>query len=297
MRHLSLAVVACILITAPAKAQMPAPSRETIPAPIQTGAFDLLEGAPDREIWHLDNKLIAVRNVTKPTLTPFLPVGQPGGPAVIVAPGGGFLGLAIEKEGWQVARWLANHGIAAFVLKYRVLHTPDSQSEFAEKLARALKGEKVDMPSPPHDTPPEALADGLAAIRYVRAHAASYGIDPTRVGVMGFSAGGVLSRSIVEHAGKDMPAFIAPIYPTMTAITAPDNAPPMFVAVAADDFLLAEAGGPFLIDSYRKAGKSVEFHMFAAGGHGFGPGAPGAPTENWLESFSRWLRTTGLLRH
>jgi acetyl esterase/lipase len=213
-----------------------------------------------------------------------------------VAPGGGFLGLAIEKEGWDVARWFANHGVAAFVLKYRVLPTPTSQAEFADKLSRMIKGEKTDM-SPPDDTPPEALADGLAALRHVRAHAAEFGVDPARIGFMGFSAGGFLTRSVVANAGTDMPAFAAPIYPNMRPMAVPDNAPPMFVAIASDDFLIGMADGQTaLIDSYRKAGKPIEFHLFQRGGHGYGLGNAADTTSQWPELMLRWLDVNGLLK-
>ena len=285
----------CLAVAPVAHAQVPGPSRETMAAPAQPGVVQLMVNAPDQEIWHLDNGLAAVRNVTRPTLMPFLPTGKASGAAVIIAPGGGFLGLAIEKEGWQIARYCADHGIAAFVLKYRVLHTPTSQPEFVDQLARAIKGEKVGF-GLPDDTPPEALADGMAALRYVRGHAAEYHIDPKRVGFMGFSAGGFLTRSIVENAGAEMPAFVAPIYPNMTPLKVPDNAPPMFVAVAADDFLLAKAGGPHLFESYQAAGKSIEFHLFASGGHGFGPAPKGSPAEGWLDLWYRWLRARAIIK-
>lgn len=278
-------------------AQLPEMSRETIPAPAQPGAIALpfAPGVPDREVWHMDGDLRAVRNVTRATLTPFLPTHGATGAAVIVAPGGGFLGLAIEKEGWQVARWLADHGVAAFVLKYRVLQTPASQPEFVDKLARAIGGEKVGF-AMPDDTPDAAFADGLAALRLVRAKAQTYGVDPARVGFMGFSAGGFLTRSLVERAGTDAPAFAAPIYPNMTAMRVPANAPPMFVAVAADDFLLARVKGTPLVDSYRAAKRSIEFHLFASGGHGFGTGITGTPTAGWMDQYLRWLGAQGFLK-
>ena len=139
------------------------------------------------------------------------------------------------------------------------------------------------------------MADGIAALRQVRANAASYGIDPKRVGFMGFSAGGFLTRSVVEKGGADRPDFAAPIYPDMGAMTVPADAPPMFVAIAADDFLLARQKGLPLLDSYRAAGKSIEFHLFSSGGHGFGAGPAGSPEEGWLELMYRWMRTQGLL--
>jgi len=291
-RITALVAALAVMASAPVAAQMPGPSRDTIAAPVQPGAIALpAPGDPDREIWHLDNGQIAVRNVTWPTLTPFRPVGRASGAAVIIAPGGGFLGLAIEKEGWDVARWFANHGVTAFVLKYRVLPTPASQAEFVDQLTRMIRGEKVEGGfSLPDDTPPAAYADGLAALRFVRAHAADYGIDPHRVGFMGFSAGGFLTRSLLEKSGAERPDFAGPIYPNMAAIKVPADAPPMFVAVASDDFLLAKVNGFPLVEAYRAAGRPVEFHLFASGGHGFGAGVAGTPTEGWLDVMLRWLR-------
>ena len=293
-----LIALAAAMLAPPAAAQMPAPSHEAIAAPAQAGAIPLpfAAGTPDREVWHLDNGLVAVRNVTHPTLLPFRPEGRAEAAAVIIAPGGGFLGLAIEKEGWDIARYFARHGITAFVLKYRVLPTPPSQADFADKLARMLRGETVAGGfAPPADTTPEAYADGLAALGWVRAHAAQYGIDPHRVGFMGFSAGGFLTRSLVEQAGADRPDFAAPIYPNMAAIKVPADAPPMFVAIAGDDFLLKRVTGFPLVESYHAAGAPIEFHLLAGGGHGFGAGVAGTPTEGWLELMLHWLNTQHIL--
>lgn len=296
MRGLLTAALLACAIAVPAAAQ-PRVSRDAIAAPAQPGAINLpvAQTYPYKEVWHLDGTQLAVRNVVQPTLTPFLPVGRCGGPAVIVAPGGAFLGLAIEKEGWDVARWLANHGVAAFVLKYRLLHTPDDQGEFADELAKGMSGQPSTV-KPPEATPPEALADGLAALRHVRAHAKDYCVDPKRVGFMGFSAGGFLTLSTITDGGADKPAFAAPIYPNMAAIAVAADAPPIFVAIAADDFLLKRVQGLPLIHSYRTAGKPVEFHLFASGGHGFGLGVPGTPPATWPEAFVRWLDAIGMLK-
>jgi acetyl esterase/lipase len=113
---------------------------------------------------------------------------------------------------------------------------------------------------------------------------------------MGFSAGGFLTLSTITDGGADKPAFAAPIYPNMAAISVPDDAPPMFVAIASDDFLLTREKGLPLIDSYRAAGKPVEFHLFASGGHGFGLGVPGTPPAAWPEAFLRWLDAIGMLK-
>lgn len=271
-------------------------STETVAAPAQPNTITLPTAEKvDREVWHPgDLGRFAVRNVTRPTLTLFQPVGKPSPASVIIAPGGAFLGLEMDKEGWEVARWFANHGITAFVLKYRTLPTPSDQKLFVTELDKMIAGQKATF-APPADTPAEALADGLAALRHVRSNAASFGIDPKRVGFMGFSAGGFLTRSLVEKGGADRPDFAAPIYPNMGPMTVPADAPPMFVAIAADDFLLAREKGLPLLDSYRAAGKSIEFHLFSSGGHGFGAGPAGSPEEGWLELMYRWMRTQGML--
>lgn len=268
--------------------------------PAQPGAVPLPSvppGTPDAAQWMTQNAELGVRNVNRPTLLPVLPKGPSTGAAVIVAPGGGFLGLAMDHEGWQVARWLADRGIAAFVLTYRVLPTPRDNDEFRIGYNALRNGGKTSF-GLPEDTPPEALADGLAALRHVRANAAAYGIDPQRVGFMGFSAGGFLARSVVEHGGADRPDFVAPIYPRMVAMKVPAGAPPMFVVVAADDFLLRGVDGLPLLESYRAAGASIEFHLLANGGHGFGleRGTAGKSSENWIALFHRWLGAIGMLR-
>jgi acetyl esterase/lipase len=235
-----------------------------------------------------------LRNVTQPTLTPVLPrAGKATGAAVIVAPGGAFLGLAIDKEGCQVAHWLADHGIAAFVLKYRLLPTPKSEEQFQSELASVLRGGKASF-APPDDTPPEAAADGLAALRYVRSHADQFRIDPKRVGFMGFSAGGFLTRTMVAQGSQDMPAFAAPIYPNMAPLRVPENAPPMFVAIGQQDFLLKKAGLN-LVDSYLAANKPIEFHLFSDDEHGFGAGVKGKTSTGWLELLHHWLDVRGFL--
>ncbi|PCD01909.1 esterase [Sphingomonas spermidinifaciens] len=288
-------ILTLLVAGTPAAAQVPRTMVPTHARP-QPGEVVLGDpGGPDREQWMLRDGGVDVRNITRPTLTPVLPVGPGSGAAVIVAPGGGFLGLAIEDEGWRVARWLANHGVAAFVLKYRVLPTPRDPAVWQDSLARAMRGERTGI-APPDDTPPEALADGLAALRHVRVQAGRYGIDPARVGFMGFSAGGFLTRSVVAKGGADAPAFAAPIYPNMKPMDVPANAPPMFVTIAADDSLLGQAGGFGLVDSYRAAGKSIEFHLLADGGHGFGLGKPGTASEGWIEAFYRWLGARGFLK-
>ncbi|MEO6092377.1 MAG: alpha/beta hydrolase [Novosphingobium sp.] len=290
-----LVVAAALTSASASQAQDPPLGLEVLPAPAQPNTVSLAtDNAPDREMWGLDDGKLSVRNVTRPTLTAFRPVGRASRAAVIIAPGGGFLGLAMEKEGWSVARQLANNGITAFVLKYRLLPTPVDQKTFVTELTKMIHGEKATF-GMPDDTPAEALADGIASLRYVRAHAPEFGLDPKKIGFLGFSAGGFLARTLIERGGADRPDFAAPIYPNMAGIAVPDNAPPIFIAVAADDFLLARVKGMPLVESYRTAGKSVELHLFAAGGHGFAGGKPGTPEEGWLDLMMRWMRTIGML--
>lgn len=294
-RLLSAALLGCAAFAATAHAQMEI-ARTTMPAPPQPGVIALpVAGCdPASEVWHPDAGKPAVRNVTCPTLLPFLPKSGATGAAVIVAPGGGFLGLAIDKEGYEIARWLADHGVAAFVLKYRTLPTPKDQDLFVDELMKLVRSQPSSMKLP-DDTPDIAREDGLAALRMVRASAVKFGIDPARLGFMGFSAGGFLSRTMALADKADRPAFTAPIYPNMAPLAVPADAPPMFVAIAQDDFLLAREKGFPLIESYRAAGRPIEFHLFPSGGHGFGIGQPGTPEEGWIELLYKWLRVSGIL--
>lgn len=253
-------------------------------------------GQPVEE-WFRQDGSLQVRNVSQATLTPFLPDRKAAtGAAVIVAPGGGFLGLAIEEEGFRVARWLSDHGIAAFVLKYRVLPTPQDPQTFRRELVAVRSGQGQASFRPPADTPPEALADGQAALRHVLSNAKTYGIDPARTGMMGFSAGAFLTLSVtLADDPQARPAFIAPIYGRQRAVQPPAKAPPMFAVLASDDPLFAR-DGIALVESWYKAGAPVEFHFLQNGGHGFGLGRAGTTSSDWIYSFQRWLDVNGMLR-
>lgn len=287
-----------LMATAPAVAHAAAPTLVFGPAtaPASDAMIVLPQGqvgstgeAKPAESWFTQNGYINVRNVSQATLQPFLPPAHLAtGDAVIVAPGGGFRGLAIENEGWVVARALAERGIAAFVLKYRVLPTAATAAEFERELRLAMTGGKTRFP-PPADTPADARDDALAALRHVRANADAFNIDPARVGMMGFSAGGFLTlTAALELDQADSPAFIAPIYPTMISRKVRAGAPPMFVAIASDDFLMGD-GSLGLVRSWRDAQRPVELHLYRSGGHGFGLGRPNTTTGGWFDSFVRWL--------
>ena len=267
-------------------------SKPTSPGEIKLGTGP--SGTPPEQ-WFLMNGELQVRNVNEASLTPVLPEhGKANGAAMIVAPGGGYLGLAIQEEGYKIARALADRGVAAFVLKYRLLATPADLTEFGNEMIAGRTG-KPSKVRPPEDTPANSLADGQAAIAYVKTHAAQFGVDPDRVGMMGFSAGAFTTLSVMK-ADKPgaRPDFIAPIYGRQAAFDLPADAPPMFNLIAADDFLWGMGSG--LIDSYRKSGKSVEFHLLPSGGHGFGIGKAGTPTEGWMNLLFRWMDLQGLLK-
>ncbi|BBF72036.1 hypothetical protein SBA_ch2_5690 [Sphingomonas bisphenolicum] len=267
--------------------------------PSQANEIPLRTGpqAPDvpAENWFLMNGELNVRNVSAATLTPFLPSPDKAtGTAVIVAPGGGFLGLAMETEGFAVARWLADHGIAAFVLKYRLVPTPADFGVYTTELRAAFSGKPTGV-RPPQDTPAYARDDGLAALALVRSRAKEWRIDPARVGMMGFSAG-AFTTIVTTLSAKpgERPAFIAPIYGRLTTREVPADAPPMYAVLAADDHFFASQGFG-LIDGWLQAKRPVEFHLYQNGGHGFGLGRPDTTSNGWIEGFKNWLTVNKLL--
>ena len=290
----AIAIAACFAFAAPASAQNDAMT--PIAAPDQPGAVVLdtgpLPGATAPETWHRQYGSAFARNVTIATLTPFLPdPARATGAAVIVAPGGGFRTLSMENEGWDVARALAARGVAAFVLKYRLNQTPQDMEAFARSMREMFSGTA----RPPRMSPEQAMAglapqiaDARAAFALVRRRAAEWRIDPDRIGMIGFSAGAMLTMA-TTLAGQDArPAFIGNIYGSLAPMNVPADAPPMFVALAADDPLFGN-GGFGLIDSWRAARRPVEFHLFEQGGHGFGMYPKETTSTGWFDAFARWL--------
>jgi acetyl esterase/lipase len=241
--------------------------------------------------WHIE----IVTNVTRPTLTVFKPSEENrNGTAVVICPGGGFLVLDINHGGNDVAQYLAAKGVTAFVLRYRLAHTgDDGGAELApliadkEKFAEMLK-----------QVTPLAFADGLAAVAYVRQHAAQWGVSPDRVGIMGFSAGGGVTASVAFHyTPESRPAFVAPIYEGgyLADDPVPADGPPMFLAVANDDNLGLNADSVALYQKWSAAHKSAELHIYAKGGHGFAGHRQNLPADHWIDQFTEWLAMQGLL--
>jgi acetyl esterase/lipase len=239
-----------------------------------------------------------VRNVTRPTITQFLPKkGTETGTAVLVIPGGGFQFVSISNEGWPIAQWLADNGVAAFVLKYRTEFTPQSEVGFGRALQSRIETFEQNAPLP--DSMLAALefarADAQVALRYIRAHAENWNIDPKRVGMLGFSAGAMTTMAtVLADEPNAQPDFIAPIYGPMTAVATPPKPQPMFVAIASDDTLFAQQGFG-LIEGWQKAGGSVELHYFEGGGHGFGSQTKERTSDLWFNQFLAWMKAKGLL--
>ncbi|WP_442891375.1 alpha/beta hydrolase [Congregicoccus parvus] len=275
-------------------------------APPEPDAISLgtggVENQPASESWFRQWGEPMVRNVSNATLTPFLPdPAKANGSAVIVAPGGGFRWLSINNEGWKIAKALNEQGVAAFVLKYRLQPTPPTLEGLRESMNRTFSavgagaaGDAPPPPRPPRSDLDNQLADAEAAYDMIVARAEEWGIDTNRIGMVGFSAGAGLTMHCTLNSKKMKLAFIAPIYGGMGAVEVPENAPPMFVAIAVDDFLFRGEFG--LIESWYKAGRPVEFHLYQDGGHGFGMGYPGHTTYWWFEVFAHWLDHNGFLR-
>jgi len=274
-----------------------------IATPAQPNAIVLntgpLQGATAPESWHSQYKSVFARNVTVATLTPFLPdPSKATGAAVIVAPGGGFRTLSMENEGWAVAKALADKGVAAFVLKYRLNQTPPDMAGF-ERSMREMFSATAARPRPDPQAAIAGLApqiaDSRAAFALVRQRAAEWHVDPDRIGMIGFSAGAMLTLATTLSGQDAKPAFIGLIYGPLSPVTVPADAPPVFVALAADDPLFANSGFG-LIESWRAAKRPVEFHFYERGGHGFGMYQKTTTSTGWFDAYARWLGMHGLLK-
>jgi acetyl esterase/lipase len=294
-------LAACLSISARA-ADPPAASEPVVidvwpgPAPGDSGGATIGE-----ETTKTDPRTKAVTsltNVSKPTLKVFRPaLGTANGAAVIVAPGGGYTNLAWDHEGEQVARWLNSIGVTAFVLKYRVPRRP---------------GQPRDQP------PPQPLMDAQRSLSLVRAKAADYAVDPDRIGMLGFSAGGHLTAAAAtnfDHRTYETvdasdrascrPDFAVMIYPggvlkrgtpdIEPGIKVTDKTPPSFLVHANDD-----PGNPVnsvaLYLALKKAGVPAELHIYNSGGHGFGMRKSSHPSSEWSKRCEEWLRDRGLLK-
>jgi acetyl esterase/lipase len=275
---LRLKLCALAGLSAAGWAQLAPPAREI---PLYPGP------APGSENWNYAEKSAGTpdkpqaQNIVRPVLL-YYPADKANavGTAMIVAPGGGFRTLMMSYEGVDVAQRLNRIGIDAFVLKYRTIYVG---SDTAGKDAQA--GQKL---------PELAGADGQQAVRLVRQHAAEFGVLSNRIGMIGYSAGGAVLLSTVYGPADGRPDFAAPIYAAGADSSAPPSgAPPLFIAVAADDQAVGYQGSIDLFNAWRKAGLPAELHVFQAGRHGFGVKGGGA--DHYLDRLEEWLRLNGWL--
>ena len=246
------------------------------------------------------------RNVVTPTLTMFTPAaGKANGTAIVIAPGGAFHFLMIDHEGYDMARWLAARGVTAFVLKYRLGRTPDADADvlaFRTDLNRRLLAPGPLGAAPPANEQLQEIRllgeeDGRQAIRFVRSHATDWGVDPKRIGIAGFSAGGgvAIGPAMLHDAGS-RPDFVCGIYPAYRAgLPMPADAPPLFLVISDDDKSVAPLSSARLYEAWHNAGKPAELHIFGNGAHGFGMGQAGLLSDPWIDLFGHWLAAQGML--
>jgi acetyl esterase/lipase len=236
-----------------------------------------------------------VTNVVHPTITRYAPSPEKSnGTAVIICPGGGFHALSINSEGVEVAKWLNEKGVTGFVLKYRLV--PTGKDGTVEMVAKNRSKMEEDMRA----AYPLALADGLAAMKYVREHAADLGVSPQRIGFMGFSAGGTLTTGVaLNYTPESRPDFVAPIYAyvgLLEKVEVPEDAPPLFALAATNDPLNLAKDSVELYSKWLVAKKPAELHMYSKGGHGFGMKKQKLPSDQWIERFGDWLDSQALLK-
>lgn len=253
-----------------------------------------------------------VRNVTRTTLTVFRPeAGKANGTGVVICPGGGWRMLAWRHEGLDMARWFAARGVTAFVLKYRVTGTPEDPEDFARFNAKA-HGREADLAKVSGKDAPRSLGamvknelfirarkaaatDGRRALAVVRERAKAFGLDATRIGMIGFSAGAFLTVDVVMQPEGPPPAFAGAIYGGETCGAAvPADAPPLFACIAQDDRMLFRVVEGLYAD-WSDADRPAEFHVFQKGGHGFGMIAQGRPVDRWTMLLEAWLDDLGLI--
>lgn len=233
-----------------------------------------------------------VSNVSSPSLQVIRPEPEiANGTGIIIAPGGGFHMLSMANEGIHMAKWCAERGITAFVLKYRLVPTgADPVGEFRAKVRNGAA--QMDREIAPYIE--LAKEDGLAAIAYVRSHAGDYNLQADRIGIIGFSAGGTLAgAAALEYtSASNRPDFAAPIYGALQVLDLnqpPEEPMPLFLAVTSDDIFGFQKQSVDLYRTWNGAGLPGELHIYEKGGHGFGMRKQNLPSDAWIDAFATWL--------
>jgi len=302
------AALALAAPSAPAQGWQPAPGHTQMA--IWPGAVPDAQPVEGPEEVGTDKKLIAgrpwvyVARVSQPTMTVYSPQGSNTGAAVVVFPGGGYQVLAIDLEGTEVCDWLTSRGITCVLLKYRVPRSGHYWDEACQC----------------HITPksPTALQDAQRTVGLVRFHAAEWHVDPHKVGVLGFSAGGHLSAAVATHFKRRLypavdaadeqscrPDFAVSLYPGHLWIAKkgfvlnPDvpvtrATPPTFLLQAEDDDVDSVNHSLVYYIALKKAGVPVEMHLYPKGGHAFGLRPTDLPITLWPRLVETWLRTIGM---
>lgn len=299
------AVVVVAAMATPVFAQAPAPTQPDVapgayrvlpavplydgPAPWPANWPGLL-GTPVEEVSQQNGGVLF--NITEASYTAYLPApGRNTRTAVVIAPGGGFRQLSIESEGNKVAIWLAERGIASFVVKYRLVQQAGPQFSMMARMQEI----PIDVSGQP------AVADTRRAIALVRQKAADYDIDPTRVVAIGFSAGAhAVSIPALDADLAARPNYLAPIYggpfggiPPIPAADAPNALPPIFLAMAQDDQLVGNDVRAFYAELFAK-GYRPELHLYMSGNHGFGMNVTRHTSDHFIDQFYAWMRVQGL---
>jgi len=313
---LVLCFVLCLVLMADySSAQMPAwqPSPGHTQVPIWPGsvpdATAVVAAGP--ETAEMDPNMIggktvqSVYNVTRPTMTVYSPKGSNTGAAVVVFPGGGYICLAIDLEGTEVCDWLSAKGITCVLLKYRV---PDSGPAWHNDCKCNI-----------HPKAPTALEDAQRTVGLVRFHATEWHIDPHKIGVLGFSAGGHMVADISTHfekrayvpvdaadKGSCRPDFAVAIYPghmlenttkefeLNPLIPVTHETPPTFLLQAEDDNVDGVTQSLVYYIALKNAEVPVEMHLYAQGEHAFGLRRTKFPITAWPQLVETWLRTIGM---
>ncbi len=261
--------------------------------------------APGSETWNWSEQKAAntpgnalLYNIVEPEILVYpAPKEIANGTSIVVAPGGAFHIISIENEGINVAKWLNDRGITAFVLKYRLVKML-TDNPFKELMTLMGDFKKLDSINAP--VVEMAKNDGIEAMKYVRSRSKELNIDPQKIGFMGFSAGGTVTMSVMLSAPQELkPNFIAPIYLYKNAVVGnlmPTKATPIFVAVASDDQLGLMPHSIKLYQEWNAAKHPAELHIYEKGGHGFGIMKHNTSSDQWAADFENWLKVRGLIK-